>query len=186
MTIIYGLGNNEAQYLNTKHNIGRIVLESIAQAQGLQFTTIRRTMVAKYNQDVYLVYSKDFMNTSGQFLNELISYLKPTSLQLIILQDDSDIQESANKVALGGSSGGHNGISDIHKYILNWGISTQDIIRIKIGIRPPHNTSKAIDFVLKLLSDNDIINLKELSKVLNNNINSLITKDINKLQNLVN
>ncbi len=144
--IIYGLGNNEPKYLTTRHNVGRIVLEKIIPDS--QLTNKQTFMFAKNGQFHYLL-SRGYMNNSGLPLADYVKYFKLLDQTLLILQDDSDQVEGNVKVVQGGGSGGHNGISSIYQHLLSTNIDISNVWRIKIGIRPPNNTQKSGEFVLK-------------------------------------
>ncbi|MGL4757736.1 MAG: aminoacyl-tRNA hydrolase [Patescibacteria group bacterium] len=154
MIIFYGLGNNNAKFYKTKHNIGREVVELLAVKLNIEFKRVKNLMVAK-NDQIQLLYSCDYMNTSGKFLGEYISFLKPEDYQLYIVHDDSDQIEGNKKMKVGGSSGGHNGINDIHINSKKIGKTSDQIIRLKLGVRPEFNKSKSIDFVLSRYSKKD-------------------------------
>ena len=185
MIIIYGLGNNEPKYLDTKHNVGRVVVEQLAKLQGLTFTKVKSVMVAK-SSEVQYVYSLDYMNTSGNILNEYIQFIKPQDLKLYIIQDDSDQIILNSKIVLGGGTAGHNGITDIYKYLLNWGTNLSDIVRLKIGIRPVNNTSKSLVFVLSKTNKEEQEYLANLTNQLSKNIELITKNNIPKLQNIIN
>jgi peptidyl-tRNA hydrolase, PTH1 family len=185
MVIIYGLGNNEDKYINTKHNVGRLIVEYLAKTQNLTFTKIKSVMVAKFN-DIHFVYSLDYMNTSGRFLNEYISFVKPNNLQLYVIQDDSDQNILNSKILLGGGSAGHNGIIDIYKYCLNWNINLNDIVRIKVGIRPTLNREKSMTFVLSKINKDEQDYIETIGNNISKNIRLIETNDVAKLQNIVN
>jgi peptidyl-tRNA hydrolase, PTH1 family len=185
MVIIYGLGNNEDKYLQTKHNVGRLIVEHLAATQNLKFVKVKSVMVAKFN-DIHYVYSLDYMNTSGRFLNEYINFIKPDELQLYIIQDDSDQNIRNSKILLGGGSAGHNGIIDIYKYCLNWNINLSDIVRIKIGIRPNLNREKSMTFVLSKINKDEQDYIENIGNSLSKNIELIENNNIPKLQNIIN
>jgi peptidyl-tRNA hydrolase, PTH1 family len=160
MTIVYGLGNNDPKYLNTKHNMGRLVVESIGSKLGLSFdyfkaktaskscficklpvaislklTNGQKPITSSLNDPIYLIYSNGYMNLSGEPLLEVVNFYKPTDFKLIIIHDESDIIEGKYKITTGGRSGGHNGINSIYNSFKD--IQSQ-VIRVKCGIRPTY------------------------------------------------
>jgi peptidyl-tRNA hydrolase, PTH1 family len=164
MHIIYGLGNQDLSLLKTKHNLGRLVVEQIAQNLGLSFKNENGLFTAKTDLSlnfVVLAYSGGYMNNSGQNLQSFISFYKPSELTLWIIQDDSDQEEGFSKQVFGGGSGGHNGIISVYKYLLNWPLEQKDVLRLKVGIREVHNKQKALEFVLKPISKLDLELIKE-------------------------
>ena len=189
MIIIYGLGNNEPKFLNTKHNIGRDIVTKLADNQGLEFKRVKNLMIAKSqdsNNNITYAYSCDYMNTSGKFLGEYISFIKPEELKLIIIHDDSDQFEGCRKLSIGGSSGGHNGIKDIQNNEKKINITKDQLIRLKIGIRPEFNKGKSHDFVLNKYSKIDEILIADTVNLVTVNLNYILENKIDYLQNKFN
>lgn len=185
MIIIYGIGNNENKYLKTKHNIGRIVVEKLASNLSLEFRKIKHCMVAK-DAECLFVYSLDYVNTSGQILNDLIQFYKLESPTILLIHDDSDQFEFKQKLSLGGSSAGHNGLNDINLYLKSWGVIKDEVLRLKLGIRPMNNKQKAINFVLSPITNEDQKLIEKSVEQLTQNFNLIKTKSFSKLQNIMN
>ena len=190
MLIFYGLGNNEAKYLGTKHNVGRVVVEQLAQKLNAAFLDSGQgCMVAKTKvgeTDIWLVYSKGYMNTSGEPISKLIKYFKLNSkdYQLTIVQDDSDQIIGSNKIMPGGGSAGHNGIISSYLQLASM-LEQKDIWRLKIGIRPEGNRLKSETFVLSNFTEQESQNAKDLAQIIIDNLNHFITPNIGKLQNVI-
>jgi peptidyl-tRNA hydrolase, PTH1 family len=190
MLIFYGLGNNEAKYLKTKHNIGRTVVEQLAVTLKVNFVDSGQgCMLSKAKIDdteIWLVYSKGYMNTTGEPISKLIKYFKleAQDFQLMILQDDSDQIIGSNKLMPGGGSAGHNGIISSYLHLASL-IEQKDIWRLKIGIRPEGNKLKSETFVLSPFNSTESENTIYLSQIILNNLTYFKTQNIGKLQNIV-
>jgi peptidyl-tRNA hydrolase, PTH1 family len=190
MLIFYGLGNNEAKFLKTKHNIGRVVVEQMATRLQVNFVDSGQgCMFAKAKvgeTEIWLVHSKDYMNTSGEPIFKLIKYfkLKTETYQLTILQDDSDQLVGSNKLMPGGGSAGHNGIISSYLHLANL-VEQKHIWRLKIGIRPEGNKLKSETFVLSPFNSTELDNATRLSQIILDNLNHFETRNIGKLQNIV-
>jgi peptidyl-tRNA hydrolase, PTH1 family len=190
MLIFYGLGNNDAKYLNTKHNIGRVVVEHLADKLEVNFVDSGQGCMlakAKVGQtEIWLVYSKAFMNTSGEPISKLIKYFKLDSqdYQLTIIQDDSDQLIGYNKIMPGGGTAGHNGIISSYQHTASL-LDQKEIWRLKIGIRPEGNKLKSETFVLSPFNSSESENTIKLSQVILDNLNYFETRNIGKLQNIV-
>ena len=190
MLIFYGLGNNEAKYLNTKHNIGRVVVEQLAARLQANFVDSGQGCMlakAKVGQtDIWLVYSKAFMNTSGEPISKLIKYFKLDcqNYQLTILQDDSDQLVGSNKIMPGGGSAGHYGITSSYLHLANL-VHQKDIWRLKIGIRPEGNKLRSETFVLSSCNLVEAENATKLSQIILDNLSYFETRNIGKLQNII-
>lgn len=171
MHLIYGLGNQDSTLLNTKHNLGRLVVEQLAKELGLEFKSDNGLMVCK-TQTFILAYSCGYMNNSGQNMQQFLAYYKPEDFELWLIQDDSDQQEGFFKDVFGGGSGGHNGVISVYRYLLNWPLKQINVKRIKLGIRLENNKHKALEFVLKPISKLD----QELINSTSNRLKNLLTK----------
>ena len=166
MLLIYGLGNNHSRYLYTKHNVGRLLIETLVRKVNLtwemqtKFAYVKTLIV---NQAVYFLYSLGYMNESGQVISEFINYfkLKPDDLKIFLLQDDSDQLETRLKLVNNGGSGGHKGVESVYKHLCFLGISKKSVWKLKIGIRPISNRLRSETFVLTKLSnlELDFVNL---------------------------
>ena len=154
MFIFYGLGNNSLEYLQTKHNLGRLVIEELSKIWELEFCSQKSYYFCKTSIDenkLFLLYSSGFMNNSGVPLLDLIQYFKlQNSIKLlVILQDDSDQLEGNFKLLPKGGSAGHRGIDSIYQYIETLKIPDKNILCLKIGIRPINNKQKNSKFLSK-------------------------------------
>ena len=165
--IIYGLGNNESKYLKTKHNAGRLVVEKIASSLEVAFFGEQGCFVAKKKlniketeQEIWLIYSAGYMNTSGNPISKLLKYFKVDTnhkdFQLIIAHDDSDQTLHKTKLSVGGGTAGHNGIISSYLHLASCGLEQKDIWRLKIGIRPEGNRLKSETFVLSQITSSEL------------------------------
>jgi peptidyl-tRNA hydrolase, PTH1 family len=159
--IVFGLGNNEDKYLQTRHNAGRLVVEKLAE----NFSLKQNYFYSKSDDNIFL-YSAGYMNESGSPIENLCKYFKLENQLLLVIHDDSDQFEGSFKMIQGGGSGGHNGITSIYKHILNTNIDIENVWRIKIGIRPLGNSQKSENFVLKPISTEIANSVQKISEIL--------------------
>ena len=148
MKLLVGLGNPGAQYANTRHNAGFMVLERLAAewGQGFKPESKLQSLVAEARVDgekVILAMPQTYMNLSGQAVARLLHWYKLTPKDMIVVYDDFAIPLGAVRVRPEGSAGGHNGISSI---IQHTGGPKFDRVRVGIGPVPPG--WKTPDFVL--------------------------------------
>lgn len=132
---IIGLGNPGPQYEHTYHNVGAWSLSYLKE-------------LAEHSSISGIIFyrPKSFMNESGR---DVALWLKRNNLapsEIIIAHDDSDLAIGSYKLAVGGSSAGHNGVQSIIDRL-----GTEEFFRLRIGIRNPEEEvrKKALDFVLK-------------------------------------
>jgi PTH1 family peptidyl-tRNA hydrolase len=134
--VIAGLGNPGEEYSMTRHNVGRILVESIKDAYECsewKHDKKLNALVSKgeiEEKKVQLVMPETFMNLSGGSLKPLIANEKKAE-QLVVIYDDLDLPFGTMKISFNRGSGGHRGIESIIKTL-----KTEKFIRIRVGIAP--------------------------------------------------
>jgi PTH1 family peptidyl-tRNA hydrolase len=191
MLIIYGLGNPDFKYTKTKHNIGQLIVEklsAVGEEVWKKQTKFKTCKLASDLNQTSLLLTSDYMNTSGNGLQAFWQYFKLTSQDVIlVLQDDSDQIEGTWKLVKGGGSGGHKGIVDIYKVASGMDIKPDNILRLKIGIRPEMNRQKSQTFVLSPLSQLDETSIETLTEHIQIGISEYpLPERFDKLQTLIN
>lgn len=133
MYIIVGLGNPGKKYENTRHNIGFITLDQIAEKNNIKINKIKHKALLGEgtigNEKVLLVKPQTFMNLSGNSIKEIVDYYKESLDKLIVIYDDIDVEVGKIRIRKKGSAGTHNGMRSI---IYN--LVSDDFPRIRIGI----------------------------------------------------
>lgn len=167
MKLIVGLGNPGQNYQNTRHNIGYMVLDNYLG--NVNWKTDKLAYVYK-NNDVIYIKPTTYMNLSGSAVEHYLNYYKIEIKDLLVIQDDMDLDIGCIRLKKNSSSGGHNGIKDIIKFL-----NTNDFLRLKIGISKPDND--VIDYVLSKFN-------KEEQQILNDSFsksNSILDDFINDI-----
>ena len=159
MHLIVGLGNPGTQYELTRHNVGFMFLDEIADSTGGSFSQTKfNSQVCRVNwkgHDLLLLKPQTFMNLSGGSVLEAVQFYKLTAAQVIVVFDDLDQVSGAVRMRVGGGHGGHNGVRDI---LARWG---QDgFFRLKIGIGKPEHKSATANYVLGKFSSEELENIK--------------------------
>lgn len=121
--LIVGLGNPGSEYVNTRHNIGALVVERMATQSQAKFSAHKaRADIAEIRLGVggetpvlILARPRSFMNESGGPVKALADYFSISPDQIIVLHDELDIDFNSIRVKLGGGDNGHNGL----KVLLN-------------------------------------------------------------------
>ena len=147
MKMIVGLGNPGTKYMATKHNIGFITLDEIAQREGCRFTKQQcEADIAEYfvaGEKVLLVKPLTFMNESGRSVGPLMDYYNLDVSDLLVIYDDLDLAVGRIRLREKGSAGGHNGIKSLIAHL-----DTKEFNRIKIGIDRPKPGQDVVSHVL--------------------------------------
>jgi len=145
MKMIVGLGNPGKEYAQTKHNIGFLVVDAIAEAaEAVVEKKQCQALTGQANWDgqkILLVKPQTYMNLSGQAVIELLHYYKDRIDDLLVVHDDLDLPPGQLRFKQGGSAGGHNGIKNIIAQL-----NSTDFDRLKIGIG--HGKYDTKDYVL--------------------------------------
>lgn len=140
--IIVGLGNPGRKYENTRHNMGFIAVDLLAEKYGIKIDKIKfKALVGEgriAGQKVLLVKPQTFMNLSGQSVVEVMNFYKEEIENLIVIYDDIDIPTGSIRLRKKGSAGTHNGMRNI-VYLLG----EDGFPRIRVGI----GSQKKVDLI---------------------------------------
>lgn len=149
MKAIIGLGNPERRYEQTRHNIGFVVIDHIAQKTCTSVTQKRfQALQGEFyflGEKIVLLKPQTYMNCSGHAVRELMIYYK-TSLgidDMLVVFDDVALDFGTIRVRAQGSAGGHNGIKSVIDVLQD-----DRFARVKIGVNNAERISDLADFVL--------------------------------------
>ena len=152
--LLVGLGNPGSDYAATRHNLGFILIDKLAEEE--RIAVKRRECNSLVGQGevegvvIRLAKPQTFMNLSGAAASCLLRKLESDApvpqpaKQLVVISDDLALPLGAVRLRERGSAGGHNGL----KSIIN-AIGTNEFIRLRMGIQPDHPVSDARTFVLE-------------------------------------
>ena len=153
--LVVGLGNPGAQYENTRHNLGFMLIDDLArQTNAVVKREECRALVGRAEIEgatVELVKPQTFMNLSGESLACLLRKTERAIEKLIVVSDDLALPIGKIRLRTKGSDGGHNGLKSITNCL-----KTQEFIRLRIGIAPAHQLNDAKRFVLEKFPKNDL------------------------------
>src|SRR5688572_2689039 len=113
MWLVVGLGNPGEKYARTRHNVGFMVVDAVAQKSGLAFQNSFGGEIAKLNsqaESLLLLKPQTFMNRSGESVQAASHFHKIAPDQIIVIHDELDLPFGAVRVKMDGGHGGHNGI----------------------------------------------------------------------------
>ncbi|HEY3375424.1 MAG TPA: aminoacyl-tRNA hydrolase [Candidatus Aquicultor sp.] len=154
MYIVVGLGNPGIEYETTRHNVGFMVIDRLADVANVKLN--QKNRLARWGEGVVagervlLAQPLTFMNNSGVAVCQLLNDTQTTAEHLIVIYDDLDLEPGRIRVRTDGGSGGHKGIKSI---IAQAG--TDEFIRVRVGIGRPPGRMDAADYVLRPFSDRD-------------------------------
>jgi peptidyl-tRNA hydrolase, PTH1 family len=145
--VLAGLGNPGKSYQFTRHNLGFLILQALADRQQIPIT--RKKFKSLYGQGeiegqkVLLVLPQTYMNLSGEAVGHWLRYTHLTPECLVVVHDDLDLPWGRLRVVVQGGAGGHKGILSIIEHL-----KTRDFLRMKVGIGRPPEGIPAEDYVL--------------------------------------
>ncbi len=172
--LIAGLGNPGKEYELTRHNIGFIVLDNLADKAGIEITkSAHRGILGKgeyLDNTVYLFKPLTFMNNSGEALKEIKNFYKIPTEQIIVVHDELDLQLGDIRSKFGGGTAGHNGIKSIVEKT-----GDNNFHRIRIGIGKPEYKSQVVDHVLSTFSEDEFKSLDKIIEEAIEDIDSIIS-----------
>jgi len=144
MKLIVGLGNPGDEYVHTRHNIGRRLMEFIAGVEGVKFTSqkSKKSALATILWDeetLHLAHPLTYMNLSGEAIAALVRYWKiAANKELLVVVDDVALPFGKFRLRSEGSSGGHNGLASIEEHL-----GSREYPRLRIGIGRRENKTDA-------------------------------------------
>ncbi len=146
--MLIGLGNPGAQYKSTRHNVGFMMAERLAEAEKVR---MRRKMLCsswvgffeREGERVFIAKPRTFMNRSGHAAAALLGKYDLSISDLVIAYDDVALNLGQLRLRQNGGAGGHNGIRSIID-----ALGTNDFCRIRIGVGAPVGAVSMTDHVL--------------------------------------
>ena len=147
--LIVGLGNPGAQYADTRHNIGFLVIDELAARASTSLAMQKRSRAfvgtgRLAGQRVVLVQPQSFMNDSGGPVSYLAGFYSVPVTRIVVLHDELDLPFGSTRVKVGGGDNGHNGLRSIRK-----SLGTGEWARIRVGIDRPQPPIDPATYVLK-------------------------------------
>lgn len=188
--IIAGLGNRGSKYDGTRHNVGFMLVDYLAQLHRLEFSPIKWQALAArghlWGEQVWLVKPQTYMNLSGISVAGVADYYDVDNRNILVVHDDLDMNVGRIKLVDGGGAGGHKGIKSIVQHL-----GTPDFLRLKIGIGRPGNSDAHPDmpvdkFVVAPFSKEEAMVIEERINNLESGIRLLVQGDVSQAMSILN
>jgi len=168
--LIVGLGNVGSEYVDTRHNIGFMVVDSLAKSKEVTFQTSRLADVTDFKhkgKHIHLIKPATYMNLSGKAVNYWMQELKVPVEQILVITDDLALPFGKLRLRSKGSDGGHNGLKSIQATI-----NTQEYARLRMGVGNDYPKGSQADYVLSPFGEEE---QQELGKILETASNSILS-----------
>lgn len=150
--LVVGLGNPGPEYERTRHNVGFLVADVLAERVGGRFAVHKKSgadlLQARLDgRQVLIAKPRSFMNLSGRPVAALAKFFSVPPTEVIVVHDELDLPFGAIRLKRGGGEGGHNGLRSVSS-----ALTTKDYLRTRIGIGRPPGRQDPADYVLKPFS----------------------------------
>lgn len=182
--LVAGLGNIGAEYSNTRHNMGFMVLDAWAKASNIVFQSGRYGSTAEISykgRKFTLLKPSTYMNLSGKAVRYWMNELGLPLENLIVISDDLNLPFGTIRMRKNGSAGGHNGLTNITELL-----GSQEYARIRIGIGNDFCRGGQIDFVLGELGEDEMKQMPEICDRVITGIKTFATAGPDRAMNTVN
>ena len=157
MKLVVGLGNPEAKYNFTRHNLGFLCLDFYFTVHQLKWSEkARLSALSGRKGDILFIKPQEYYNNSGQAVREYMRYYKIPLEDLLVVCDDFNLPFGEIRFRSAGSAGGNNGLKSIIKEL-----GTEDFARIRIGTGNEELRKRVgdIDFVLSKFTPEERVKL---------------------------
>lgn len=181
MYIIAGLGNPGKKYENTRHNMGFMAVDFLAEKYDIKVNKLKfRALTGEgriAGQKVLLIKPQTYMNLSGESVRMALEYYKAEPEDLIVIYDDIDIPTGTVRIRKKGSAGTHNGMKNILYHV-----QSDNFPRIRVGIGSGKKEDM-IDYVIGGIPKGEAVILREAAEKAACGAACVVDKGIEKAMN---
>jgi PTH1 family peptidyl-tRNA hydrolase len=184
--LVVGLGNPGPEYAATRHNIGFLVVDELAERARGRFASHKRARAQVAEERVaghrvVLAKPMSYMNESGGPVKALAEFYKVPLEHLVVIHDELDIDFATLRLKHGGGDNGHNGLKSLRR-----SLGSGDYYRIRVGIGRPPGRQDPADYVLKPWSSVERKELELLVGDAADAVETLMTDGLERAQNRFN
>ena len=182
--LIVGLGNIGSEYHETRHNIGFMALDSLAEEKGVKFELKRHAHIAEVKvkgRTLVLVKPTTYMNLSGKAVQYWMQEEKISIENILVITDDLALPYGTLRMRMKGSSGGHNGLSHIEETL-----SAANYTRLRMGVGSEFSKGQQVDYVLAPFSAEQQKEMPDVLKRAKDAVVGFATIGVERAMNTVN
>ena len=182
--LVVGLGNIGMEYAATRHNIGFRVLDALAEASNISFTTGRYGAVATLKhrgRTILLLKPSTYMNLSGKAVRYWLDQERIPRENLLVISDDVALPFGTFRMRKGGSEGGHNGLKNITEML-----GDNQYARLRFGVGGDFPRGHQVDYVLGKFTDDEEKSIGDRLKLFGDAILSFVSVGADRTMNSFN
>ena len=181
MKFIFGLGNPGSNYVNTRHNVGSMVIDQLMLVSGLKYLSLNKKLKAEVSKVGQIVFAKPitYMNESGRALGEAARFYNLSLDDIFVIHDELDLPSGKMRTKTGGGHAGNNGVRSIKAHL------GDDFHRVRIGVGHPGDKSKVSGHVLKDFAKSDQQWLSRMITAIADEVPLLLSGELSSFQNKV-
>jgi peptidyl-tRNA hydrolase, PTH1 family len=179
-TFIFGLGNPGKEYERTRHNVGFMLIDQLAEdwQVALKDQKKMQTVVGQTQSGTFLAKPTTFMNLSGQSVSAFWRYYAKTTpvtdfgQRLYVIHDDLDIALGSYKIMFGSGPKIHNGLLSIYDYL-----KTNQFWHVRIGVdgRAGDRSKPGSAYVLERFLPTELVTMQTVFKEITAKLSTLPT-----------
>ena len=184
--LVVGLGNPGTQYESTRHNMGFLAVDKLAQEENFRFSKLRfKAWTATWEidgQKVLVMKPQTYMNASGEAVREAADFYKISPENIYVICDDISLEPGRVRLRTKGSDGGQKGLRSII-----YQLGSDDFPRIRVGVgEKPRPDYDLADWVLGTFPESDKTAVFEALGRICDTLPTLIGGDTDKAMNILN
>lgn len=177
MKLIVGLGNPGDEYIRTRHNVGFMVADLLADKGRIPLNQSKfKAIIGRGktgSDDVIVAKPQTYMNRSGESVSSLLFFYKLNPSDCIVICDDLELPAGKIRIREKGGHGGHNGLRSIIEQI-----GSQDFLRVRVGIGRPSDQSRVSDYVLSPFLKDEITLIEDAIERASNAVEAIIVEGL--------
>ena len=147
MKLVVGLGNPGEGYARTRHNVGFLAADRLAERLGASWTVKKfaaELAEARAGQEkVWIMKPQTYMNHSGESVGPALRFWKLGLDDLVVVHDEIELDPFRIQLKIGGGDSGHNGVKSVNAHV-----GSRDYARVRVGVGRPPPAMDPADYVL--------------------------------------
>jgi PTH1 family peptidyl-tRNA hydrolase len=178
ISVLLGLGNVGSRYVDTRHNVGFMVMDKLFSHFSISPELAEEYECAVYRPELErLILAKPtrFVNNSGFAADALLKQNNLTPNDMLVILDDFNLPLGKIRVRQSGSDGGHNGLASIIEQL-----ETEDFPRLRFGIGPLPENGDASEFVLSKFTEREVETKNKMIEIAFDAVLFILEKGLNE------